>query len=195
VILLWVPINLWWVPNLSQLGSGQTNFSLNVMWGIFEMRVPFLSALCGLVLFSVGCGGPVGPVDPQAQVSGTVTNNGKPVTLGSMVVFYNSEKGLTLTGLLDSLGKYSLTAADPKIGVPAGRWAVSVKAPTTPVLEMGNSADYTKMMQGGGAKSVAASKPATASDIPEKFTDAKTSGLVFEVKAGANDFSFDLSKL
>ena len=169
--------------------------SFNAMWGVLKMRFNLLYALLALVLIPVGCGGPTGPVDPQAQVSGTVTNNGKPVTLGSMVVFYNSDKGLTLTGLLDSLGKYSLTAADPKVGVPAGRWAVSVKPPTTPVLEMGNSADYTKMMQGGGAKSVAASKPATASDIPEKFTDPKTSGLIFEVKAGANDFSFDLSKL
>jgi hypothetical protein len=165
------------------------------MWGIVEMRVPFLGALCCLALFSVGCGGPAGPVEPQAQVSGTVTNNGKPVTLGSLVVFFNSEKGLTLSGALDSLGNYSLTAADPKVGVPAGRWQVSIKPPAAPVVEMGNSPDYMKMMQGGGPKSVAASKPATAADIPEKFNDPKTSGLVFEVKPGPNNFSFDLSKL
>lgn len=177
------------------IGRFSTVSSFNAMWGVLKMRFPLLYALLSLVLVSVGCGGPTGPVDPQAQVSGTVTNNGKPVTLGSMVVFYNSEKGLTLTGLLDSLGKYSLTAADPKVGVPAGRWAVSVKPPAVPVTEMSNSADYMKTMQGGGAKSIAASKPGTASDIPEKFTDPKTSGLIFEVKAGANDFSFDLSKL
>ena len=158
------------------------------------MRSPLLGALCGFVLFSVGCGGPTGPVDPQAQVSGTVTNNGKPVTLGSQVVFTNSEKGLTLTGILDSLGNYSLTPADPKIGVPAGRWEVSIKPPVAPPVEMSTGADYQKMMQ-GGPKSVAGSKPATAKDIPEKFNNPKTSGLVFEVKAGPNTFSFDLSKL
>ena len=158
------------------------------------MRLPILSGLCGLVLIAVGCGGPTGPVDPQAQVTGTVTNNGKPVTLGSLVVFYNAEKGLTLTGTLDSLGNYSLTPADPKIGVPAGRWEVSLKPPVEPPIEMSTGADYMKMMQ-GGAKSTAGSKPATAKDIPEKFNSPKTSGLVFEVKAGPNTFNLDLSKL
>lgn len=159
------------------------------------MRFPYQSVLFGLVFLFAGCGGPTGPVDPQAQVSGTVTNNGKPLTLGSLVVFFNSQKGLTLTGTVDSLGSYSLTAADPKVGVPAGRWEVSVKPPVTPVVEMSNSDDYKKMMQGGGPKSVASSKPGTAPDIPEKFNNPKTSGLVFEVKPGPNTFSFDLAKL
>ena len=159
------------------------------------MRSPVLSVVCGLVLFSAGCGGPTGPADPQAQVSGTVTNDGKPVAVGSRAVFFNSEKGLTLTGTLDSMGNYSLTAADPKVGVPAGRWEVSVKPPVAPLMEVSDSEDYKKMMQGGGPESVADSKPAIASDIPEKFNDPKTSGLVFEVKAGPNTFNFDLSKL
>ena len=81
------------------------------------MRFLFLTALLILTCLLQGCDGPTGPVGPQSQVSGTVTNDGKPVTLNSQVVFHNSEKGLTLTGTLDSLGKYSLTPADPKIGV------------------------------------------------------------------------------
>ena len=93
------------------------------------------------------------------------------------------------------MGKYSLTAADPKVGVPAGRWEVAVKPPVAAVKEMSNTEDYKKMMQGGGPQSVAESKPATAADIPEKFNDPTTSGLVFEVKAGPNTFDFDLSKL
>ena len=56
------------------------------------MRCQLLSMVCSLVLISVGCGGPTGPVDPQAQVSGSVVNDGKPVALGSLVVFYNAEK-------------------------------------------------------------------------------------------------------
>jgi len=159
------------------------------------MRSPVLSVVCGLVLLSAGCGGEPVPVDPQSQVSGTVTNDGKPVALGSLVVFFNSTKGLTLTGTLDSLGNYSLTAADPKVGVPAGRWEVSVKPPVAPLTEMSTSDDYKKMMQGGGPKTVADSNPATAPDIPEKFNDPKTSGLVFEVKPGPNKFDFDLAKL
>lgn len=151
-----------------------------------------LSSLC--VMAIVGCGsGPVTPTAPQAQVSGTVTNNGKPVTLNSQVIFFNAENGLTLTGVLDSLGKYSLTAADPKLGVPAGRYEVCIKPPAVPVVQMDpSSAEYAKLMQGGSGAALPAS---TAPDIPEKFQDAKTSKLVFEVKEGPNTFDFDLSKL
>lgn len=152
-----------------------------------SLTVLFLATLVS------GCGGgATGPVGPQSQVSGTVTNDGKPVTLDSQVVFFNSEKGLTLTGTLDSLGKYSLTPADPKVGVPAGRYQVSIKPPVVPVIQMDpSSTEYAKMMEGGDT---ATSTP-VAVDIPEKFSDPKTSGLVFEVKEGPNTYDFDLSKL
>ena len=161
------------------------------------MRLVLLNLCACLMAFSIGCGGgSTEPAGPQSQVSGTVTNNGTPVTLDSRVIFFNSGIGLTLTGTLDSLGKYSLTAADPKVGVPAGRYEVSLMPPVAPVVEVNQSSeDYKKMMQGGGEKSLTESKPATAADIPEKFNNPKTSGLVFEVKAGANTFDMDLSKL
>lgn len=155
-----------------------------------------LTAICVGVCLLTGCGGSTGPVGPQAQVNGTVTNDGKPVTLNSQVVFYNAEKGLTLSGTLDSLGKYSLSAADPKLGVPVGRYDVKILPPAAPVVEMNqSSADYKKMMQAGGA-GAATTKPADdAPDIPENFRDTKTSKLVFEIKEGANTFDLDLSKL
>ncbi len=155
-----------------------------------------LTAICVGVCLLTGCGGSTGPVGKQAQVNGTVTNDGKPVTLNSQVVFYNAEKGLTLSGTLDSLGKYSLSAADPKLGVPAGRYDVKILPPAAPVVEMNQSSgDYKKMMQAGGA-GAATTKPADdAPDIPEKFRDTKTSKLVFEIKEGANTFDLDLSKL
>lgn len=163
------------------------------------MRLVLLNICACLLIFSSGCdgGGSTEPEGPQSQVSGTVTNAGKAVTRDSLVVFYNKEKGLTLTGTLDSLGKYSLTAADPKVGVPAGRYEVAVRPPVPVVVAVDPSSDEYKkmMMQGGGEKSLDQSKPATAADIPEKFNDAKTSGLVFEVKAGPNTFDMDLSKL
>ncbi len=157
------------------------------------MRKSFLVFTLWLMTI-VGCGGgPVAPTGPQSQVSGKVTNDGKPLTLNSQVVFYNAEQGLTLTGVLDSLGNYSLTPADPKLGVPAGRYEVSIKPPAVPVVQMDpSSADYAKMMQGGASAALA---PSTAPDIPEKFQDPKTSKLVFEVKEGPNTFDLDLSKL
>ncbi len=153
--------------------------------------------LCFVSLINiVGCGGPSGPVGPQSQVSGSVTNNGKPVTLNSLIVFFNAEKGLTLSGSLDSLGKYSLSAADPKLGVPAGRYVVTIVPPVPPVVEVNqSSADYQKMMQTGGATVAAPADTNAAPDIPEKFRDVKTSKLEFEIKEGPNTFDLDLSKL
>ncbi len=157
------------------------------------MRFLSSSTLLILTCLISGCGdGPTAPTGPQSQVSGTVTNDGKPVTLNSQIVFFNSEKGLTLTGTLDSLGKYSLTPADPKLGVPAGRYEVCIKPPVVPVMQVDpSSPDYAKMMQAGNIPAPAA----TTADIPEKFNDPKTSGLIFEVKEGPNTYDFDLAKL
>jgi hypothetical protein len=160
------------------------------------MRQIMVSFCLALMAICVGCGGPTGPVGPQSQVNGTVTNNGKPVTLNSQIVFFNAENGLTLSGSLDSLGKYALTPADPKLGVPAGRYAVSILPPPTQIVEANQgSKDYAKMMQAGGATVAPPAADASAPDIPEKFRDAKTSKLVFEVKEGPNTFDLDLSKL
>jgi len=124
-----------------------------------------------------------------------VTNDGKPVTLDSRVIFFNKDKGLTLIGVLDSLGTYSLVAGDPKLGVPAGRYEVSLAPPAPPIIEMNQSSpDYQKMMSAGGAPAPP-SGASKAPDIPGKFLDPKTSGLVFEVKEGPNTYNFDLSKL
>ena len=156
------------------------------------MRMRISTVLVFLICLLPGCGGATGPVGPQSQVSGTVTNDGKPLALNTQVVFFNDVKGLTLTGTLDSLGKYSLTAADPKVGVPSGRYEVCIKPPVVPVIQVDpSSADYAKMMQEGNT----AAPAATVVDIPEKFTDPKTSGLVFEVKEGVNTYDFDLAKL
>ena len=160
------------------------------------MRSLLLIMVVCVVSIAAGCGGSTGPVGPQSQVSGTVTNDGKPVTLNSQIVFFNSEKGLTLSGVLDSLGKYTLSAADPKLGVPAGRYDVKIIPPVTPVVDVNQSStDYSKMMQAGGATLASAASANLAPDIPEKFRDTKTSKLVFEIKEGANTFDLDLSKL
>ncbi len=158
------------------------------------MRFVLFSVCICLFGFINGCGGPTGPVGAQSQVSGKVTNDGKPVTVNSQVIFFNKDKGLTLVGTLDSLGNYSLVAGDPKLGVPAGRYEVAIAPPVAPIVEASQaSAEYQKMMMSGGAADPP--KAAASADIPEKFLDPKTSGLVFEVKEGPNTYDFDLSKL
>ena len=156
-------------------------------------RVLITSTVC--LTFLVGCGGPVVPIGPQAQVSGGVTNNEKPGMLGSQVVFYHAGKGLTLAAALDAQGKYALTPGDPKVGIPVGSYTVTILPPLDSIVqESPTSADYQKSMQAGKVPATVSAKSSKDSDIPEKFRDAKTSGLVLEIKEGVNTFDFDLSK-
>jgi len=93
-------------------------------------------------------------------------------------------------GKVDALGKFSLTAADPTIGIPAGRYAVTVRAPEKPPEPVGSEAYKAKMMQGGGMAA-----PAKSGDIPENVQSMTSTPIKLEVKAGANTFDIDLAKL
>lgn len=150
-----------------------------------------LTLLCSGLLCGCG-GGPKAKVpDPsqQATISGKVTLDGTaPAGLDTSVVFYCSEKGATAGGKLDALGSYSVKAADPSIGVPAGRYQVMVNPPAPPAVDM-SSDDYKKKMMSGGAP-----PEAPKSNIPEKFNAYATSNITLEIKPGANTIDLDLSK-
>ncbi|MEZ6066404.1 MAG: carboxypeptidase-like regulatory domain-containing protein [Planctomycetaceae bacterium] len=144
-----------------------------------------------LTLLCVGCGGSDGPApstDPQATISGTVTYDGKPIPLDSAVVFHCTEKGVTASGKVDSLGKYSLTGSIEHLGIPAGRYQVTVQPPQVKLPVMGEPG-YEDVMMG---KIPAAP---VVKEIPAKFHKMESSGLVFEVKEGENTFDLDLKKL
>lgn len=144
----------------------------------------------GLFALSMGCNGgeELTSTDPQATVSGTVTFEGKPITLDSKVVFFCKDKDATASGAVDSLGKYSLTSGRPALGIPAGRYQVMISPPSAPPPPVGSD-DYKKAMMGKMAP------PPAPKDIPTKFSSFETSKIVLEVKAGENVFDFDLSKL
>jgi hypothetical protein len=155
-------------------------------------RLAACLALLGVAVFASGCGGDgrSTPKGPQATISGSVTNNGKPITRESNVVFYCPEASATAAGKIDALGKFNLKAADSAIGLPAGRYQVMVRPPEEPPAQVGTDA-YQKMMMSGGTTT----KVEKASDIPTKFQAFDTSELVLEVKAGENNFDLDLAKL
>lgn len=67
-----------------------------------------------------------------------------------------------------------------------------IRPPAPPPVQMGSD-EYKRIMEGGANPQAA--PPATASDIPEKFTSFDTSGIVLELKPGPNTFDFDLAKL
>lgn len=132
----------------------------------------------------------------MATISGSLSNDGKPISADSDVVFYCSEKGATAAGKLDVLGKFSLKEADPFIGIPPGRYVVSIRPPAPPAVQVGTD-DYKKMMSQGvnPAGGVAPKISQRPSDIPERFYDPSTSKLALEVKAGPNNFDIDLAKI
>jgi hypothetical protein len=144
-----------------------------------------------------GCsdGAPKPDASTMASISGSVMVDGKPVTKDSNIAFYCPDKGATAAGKIDALGKFSLTAADAKIGMPAGRYQVMIRPPDAPPVKIGTD-DYKKMMMGGTTTGGMPQKPPErATDIPSKFHDYATSEVELEVKPGPNTFDLDLAKL
>lgn len=148
------------------------------------------SLLClALSIGAAGCGErEAKPTDPQASVSGTVTNNGANVTPDTSVVFFCKEKNATAAGQVDSLGKFALRGGVSSIGIPAGRYQVMIRPPEPPAPAMGTK-EYEDFMSGK------VKRPDPPKDVPSQFGSFDTSGLTVEVKTGENNFDFDLAKL
>lgn len=156
-----------------------------------SMRTQFVSVLfLAFTITAAGCGGDREgkPTDPQASVSGTVTNSGANVTPDTSVVFFCKAKNATAAGQVDSQGKFSLTPGAASIGIPAGQYQVMVRAPDPPAPAVGTK-EYDDFMSGK------MKKPEPAKDVPAVFGTFDTSGISVEVKVGENNFDFDLAKL
>lgn len=145
--------------------------------------------LSSLMIAATGCGErEAKPTDPQASVSGSITNNGANVTPESSVVFFCKEKNATAAGLVDSLGKFALKPGVGSIGIPAGRYQVAIRPPDPPAPALGTK-EYEDFMSGK------VKRPEPAKDIPAVFGAFDSSGISVEVKSGENNFDFDLAKL
>jgi len=119
-----------------------------------------------LAMLAAGCG------RQMAQVTGTVTlDDGTPLTKG-LVVFEGTVDGkpVMARGEVKADGGYQLSTAKPGDGIPPGKYRVLIN-------------------------------PLDSSDIPDeqksipfdfKYMRYDTSGLEYEVKPGANDFSIKL---
>lgn len=151
-----------------------------------------VAMLCCLGLM-IGCGGPA-PKRPdaadQSTISGKVTLDGaKPVPLDTNVIFFNADKGATVSGKADALGNYSIQSADKTIGIPSGRYQIAVRPAPPPEVQI-NSEEYKRQMMSGGAPK----KPENTSEIPERFHTLEQTKIVLEIKPGANTIDLDLSK-
>lgn len=149
----------------------------------------------GMVMLAiVGCGASEKKPDAstQATVTGTVTKGGKAIAANSDVSFFCEASGAQAGGKVDALGKFSLVAQNPKVGIPAGRYKVTIRPPVKTVAMSPSNADYQKMMMPGAAQAEASK--ATESEIPAEFQVTESTKLIFEITAGANSIPIELEK-
>jgi len=124
-------------------------------------------AAAGIAVTAAGCGPRMYPV------RGTVTlEDGTPLAKG-LVIFERFEGGRALTarGDIGPDGSYELSTEKPGDGVPPGKYRVSINP-----LDTSDTPDEQKVLP-----------------FDVKYLNLKTSGLEYEVKAGANEFPIHLA--
>ena len=137
--------------------------------------VVWAAVFCGLIGLLAGCGG-AGGLD-TAQVSGTVTFDGKPLAQGT--VSFTPEKGRGATGQIASDGSYTLTTYKKGDGAVVGRHQVAIVAIDR---------------QGATPTTLESMEKEITWLIPRRYGNPFTSGLTFEVKQGTkNVANFELS--
>ncbi len=118
------------------------------------------------ILLVAGCG-PKGPA--VADVSGSVTWKGKPLTTG-IVTMYSPTTGKGTDCALGAEGTFTLR------NVEVGSYTVSIVPPIPAISENEKPP-----------------KPQAPFLLPEKYQDGQTSGLAFDVKAdGENKLTLEL---
>jgi hypothetical protein len=126
-----------------------------------------------LAMIALGCGGS-GP--PMGRVSGTVSQQGTPLTKGNITFVPTSPDGVIATSQIGPDGTYQLSTAEYGPGAVVGDYQVAVTD-----ISPDEVLDYIP-------KEPVESK----SQISPKYGDVSTSGLTATVERGGNDFDFDL---
>jgi hypothetical protein len=123
-----------------------------------------------VLLLALGCGG-CGPAG-KGNVSGQVTFKGKPLPLGS-IAFYAQEGNKDVVTSLIRNGAYAVE------GVPAGPAKITVMVVDPAKAGGGGKAANPK--KGGDS---AATGPAEAAALPERYRHPDQSGLTYTVTRG-----------
>jgi hypothetical protein len=109
----------------------------------------------------------------MGKVRGKVTFKGQPVKEG-MLTFLNLSEGGAAEALLNADGTYAVAA-----GVPVGEYVVEIK-PLTVIVDT------------DPGKSPPAPVEKKAPDIPRKYRQQGSTPLKAAVKAGENEFDFEM---
>lgn len=125
-----------------------------------------LSFVCVVLLSTYGCGD---GHPKRSIVTGTVTYNGKPLSIGSLV-FVPVGGGPSAQGKIDRNGFYEMGTFDDDDGVIPGNYKIMITALTSP----GGSGLPEDAVDGNAGP---------VSVIPEWYGDLEKSGLQVTVKA------------
>lgn len=125
-----------------------------------------LSFVCVILLSTYGCGD---GHPKRSIVTGTVTYNGKPLSIGSLV-FVPVGGGPSAQGKIDRNGFYEMGTFDDDDGVIPGNYKIMITALTSP----GGSGLPEDAVDGNAGP---------VSVIPEWYGDLEKSGLQVTVKA------------
>ena len=143
----------------------------------------------GLVLCStllLGCGkDEILPEGEKGTVKGKVTFQNKSIPAGSTINFVPQTKGVGIPagGVIKEDGTYQLMAKSQD-QILVGKYGIYVTPP--PEKELTPEQAMEASMEG---KTTDSAGPA---EIPAKYRDVKTSGVVFEVKKGENEYNLDM---
>ncbi len=146
-----------------------------------------------LAMTFCGCsGGDESAYDgPTGSVKGKLLLKGKPAPEGTLVSFYHKKLGATATGVVGADGTFQPTIGTDSAAtqIPTGDYEVAV----TPGGGSSEALDPDKAMEAEMARTKSGKKDdAGTSEIPQKYADHSTSGIVFEVKKGENTFEYDI---
>ena len=118
---------------------------------------------------TAGCGNASGP--PMGTVQGQVTFQGKPVQEG-VVTLYSSEMGIGISEDLSGDGTYKTQQP-----IQVGEYVVTVFPPSEPPPVEASPVTVRREFR----------------DIPERYRDARKSGLRLEVAEGTNSFDIEMT--
>ncbi|MBN2291789.1 MAG: hypothetical protein JXM70_05150 [Pirellulales bacterium] len=132
----------------------------------------WLAMLCACSLFLSGCGS---SGREMANVSGKVTLNGQPAIAGR-IIFANVE-GPSAVAQIQPDGTYSVEAAigQTMVTIDHREKPKPVASGPEPMMR----ARMEGLTQGNSL-------------VPERYTDARTSGLSLDVKTGVNEFDIEM---
>ncbi len=131
----------------------------------YVKRFFLFSLLLGSSSILVGCGGSSEEDKPRADITVTVTHDGAPVTEGELRLMMDG-KGEGAMGVLDESGQVELS------DVVLGSYTVTVTPPEGTPDNPAPQKDYP--------------------EIPAQYRSLQNSPLKAEIKAGSNEFTFDL---